>query len=575
MEWPAEQSRVSDSDPRRRLEHLSHLASEAGVLEASSEASLLATRAEEGLFYVACLGQFKRGKSTLINALLGEPILPTGVVPVTAIPTIVRHGLETSARVLFASSGVRQIEVGSLRKYVSEGENPGNQLEVRAVEVLHPHPLLASGLCLVDTPGLGSIYEVSTARTRAFLPHVDAALVVIGADPPISADELAMVREIASQVGRLEIILNKADRLSERERGEAKAFSRMVLEEALGRKLPAILETSGTQALAGQETYDFGALRSHLESYATESGADLISRAAEKGIARIAARVRLELDERREALLRPREESERRITRLDAAVRSAEASLADLSYLFAAEQDRLSASYRQMREHFLASVFPEAEAELEKELDADEGRKREGAATARRIAQRRIGEWLTEAEPRAEAAYRTAMQRFTRMVDDFFDRLSADSAGAEAFSDRRIEPETGFRARRRFFFLDLFELAPDESGIAAWVRSDARSRAAILEYLRALLDLNSVRAVNDFDERVTESRRRLEREISTVIRKRLDAARRALDRSRAVQGARAGAIEVERRRIEDLHARLARLVREVPDESKAVARHPS
>lgn len=575
MNLPGGEVLASEADPRARLQRLSHLASEAGALAASAEASLLATQAEEGLFYVACLGQFKRGKSTLINALLGEQLLPSGVVPVTAIPTIVRHGLEPCARVIFATQEPRRIELHALSSFVSETENPANRRDVRAVEVLLPHPILASGLCLVDTPGLGSIYEASTALTRSFLPHVDAAVVVLGADPPISADELEVVRQVASQVSRLEIILNKADRLSERDRGEAKAFTRDVLARVLDSEPPAILETSATQALAGQESYDFGTLRTRLKSYATQSGADLIHRAAERGVSRIAARVRLELDERLEALVRPEEESERRLARLDAAVRSAEASLRDLSYLFVAEQDRLSALYREMRQWFLSAAVPEAKVELERALDADEAVNRDGAARARAIARRRVVEWYAEAEAGAETAYRTAMKRFTRIADEFVDGLSAGPAGLEPLAERGVEPESGFRARRRFFFLDLFELAPPESRVASWVRSDARSRKAILDYLRVLLDHNSVRVVNDFDERVTESRRGLEAEVSVLIHKRLDAAQRGLERARAVRNARAGSLEAEIRRIDDLAVRLGSLVPETLVGSRIAAHHSS
>ena len=65
------------------------------------DASGLAERVSEGRFYVACIGQFKRGKSTLLNALLGDRVLPAAVLPVTAVPTVVRYGRARSARVRF------------------------------------------------------------------------------------------------------------------------------------------------------------------------------------------------------------------------------------------------------------------------------------------------------------------------------------------------------------------------------------------------------------------------------------------------------------------------------------------
>jgi hypothetical protein len=68
---------------------------------------------------------------------------------------------------------------------------------VAAVEIFHPAHWLSKGVCLVDTPGLGSVFLGNTEETRAFVPHVDAALVVLGVDPPIGADELVLVEEVA------------------------------------------------------------------------------------------------------------------------------------------------------------------------------------------------------------------------------------------------------------------------------------------------------------------------------------------------------------------------------------------
>ncbi len=71
-----------------KLLHIASLARQFNSDQIADDACSAAERIAEGRFYVACVGQFKRGKSTLLNALIGEPILPSGVVPVTAVPTI-------------------------------------------------------------------------------------------------------------------------------------------------------------------------------------------------------------------------------------------------------------------------------------------------------------------------------------------------------------------------------------------------------------------------------------------------------------------------------------------------------
>lgn len=84
-------------------------------------------RVVEGRFYVACVGQFKRGKSTLINALIGQEVLPTGFIPVTAVPTIIRFGERSHARVRTRDGSWRDIPIPELKEYVTEERNPENK----------------------------------------------------------------------------------------------------------------------------------------------------------------------------------------------------------------------------------------------------------------------------------------------------------------------------------------------------------------------------------------------------------------------------------------------------------------
>lgn len=551
-------------DARKRLERLSHLASDAGALTVASEASLLLARTEQGLFYVACLGQFKRGKSTLINALLGEPVLPSGVLPVTSVPTVVRHGTRRSARVRFATGEWRSVELSTIAAYASESENPGNTRGVMGIEVFHPDSLLASGLCLVDTPGVGSVFEANSAATRSFLPHVDAALIVIGADPPLSSDELALVKEIAPRVGRMEFVLNKADRLSEPDREAARRFAQEILSDALDREIPSILEISATEGHQGHWAAQLDVLRGRLERLGREAGADLVSRAAERGLLRLLDRIRAELAERQKTLLRPLEESESRIARLQGSVAEAERALKDLRFLFDSEQAQLSSVFQRSRAEFLDSAIPEAVSELDGSLAGADFPARDAPALARRIARKKIEGWLLRVEPAAEIRYRAAMQRFVEIANEFFESLEASGASPADEESRRMEPESGFRSPRRFYFVDLFELAPSESVLRSVLRSDGRTRSETEQYLEHLLQHNSTRVVNDFDERTTESRRRLEGEISARIRERLDRAVHALERARRVRSGGTIAVEAELQRLRTLEEKVADFSAECP-----------
>jgi Dynamin family len=126
----------------------------------ASDARATAERIADGRFYVACVGQFKRGKSTLLNALMGKPILPSGIVPVTTVPTILRFGEHYRARVRLQRGKWADIAADQIEQYVSEKENPQNKKGVAGIEVFVPSTLLSRGLCFVDTPGRSEKYEL-------------------------------------------------------------------------------------------------------------------------------------------------------------------------------------------------------------------------------------------------------------------------------------------------------------------------------------------------------------------------------------------------------------------------------
>jgi Dynamin family len=136
--------------------------------------------------------------------------------------------------------------------------NPDNAKGVASVEVFLPSSLLRDGLCLVDTPGLGSVFGHNTEATRAVVPHKDAALLVLGADPPLSGVEMDLVEETSRQMGRVLVVMNKADRLTEDERAQGRAFAARLLAERLGRDVGPILEVSAKERLERGPTLGAG-----------------------------------------------------------------------------------------------------------------------------------------------------------------------------------------------------------------------------------------------------------------------------------------------------------------------------
>ena len=201
----------------------------------------LKERLNEGRFHLAILGQFKRGKSTLLNAFLGEAILPTSVVPLTAIPTFVEYGQERKITIRYHDnrppekySNKSLDEINKiLEAVVTEEGNPENHLGVLQVEILHPAPILKHGVVLIDTPGIGSTFTHNTQATLNFLPQCDAALFVVSADPPLTEVESQFLQDVFPKVSQLFFIFNKIDYLNDREKEAAVGFFKKVLKQKI------------------------------------------------------------------------------------------------------------------------------------------------------------------------------------------------------------------------------------------------------------------------------------------------------------------------------------------------------
>lgn len=223
----------------------------------------LRDRLAEERFHLALLGQFKRGKSTLLNALLGEALLPTSVVPLTAIPTFLYPGPKLQARIVyqnghnpdtFTPRQSRELTT-ILARFVTEEGNPHNQRNVAYAEVYHPAPLLRRGVVLIDTPGIGSTFRHNTEATLNFLPQCDAALFLVSADPPLTEVEVEFLKEVRAKVARLFFILNKVDYLNAAEQQAAHSFLKKVLREQVGLANPEpIFCVSARQGLEARQT---------------------------------------------------------------------------------------------------------------------------------------------------------------------------------------------------------------------------------------------------------------------------------------------------------------------------------
>ena len=166
-------------------------------------------RFELGLFRLVVMGEIKKGKSSFINALLGEPnLLPTSDDIATSTVYKLLYGPKLQYKVFLqpdTDTGNRPppllIPSNEVSKYGTESGNPGNHLKVDFIGVELPNPLLQEGLVLVDTPGVGGLFKSHRDITWRYAPAADAVFFVLDSvESVISQDEINFLQELTSKV---------------------------------------------------------------------------------------------------------------------------------------------------------------------------------------------------------------------------------------------------------------------------------------------------------------------------------------------------------------------------------------
>ena len=205
-----------------------------GDAERAEQSQTLLVRLAEDRFNLAVVGQFKRGKSSLMNAIIGRDLLPTGLLPLTSAITTLCYGPQP--RALLQRKGwtfEQEIALNELADYVTERGNPGNEKGLVEARVELPVPFLRRGLYFIDTPGVGSARQENTATTYAFLPEADAVIFVTSVEAPLTETEETFLREIRAHVRKLFVVVNKMDLLAANERDPVLNYIRDGIEQTL------------------------------------------------------------------------------------------------------------------------------------------------------------------------------------------------------------------------------------------------------------------------------------------------------------------------------------------------------
>jgi hypothetical protein len=172
-------------------------------------------RLRRGSATVAVVGEFKQGKSTLVNALLQTAVCPVDADVATAVPTVVTYGEQAGVTAYAQPSGdgkIRQVQASltDIADLVAQPPDRGGGGQ-RYVEVALPHRMLRSGLRLIDTPGVGGLDSAYGQLALGALQTADGALFVSDASQELTEPELSFLRSTARRCPATAVVLTKTD----------------------------------------------------------------------------------------------------------------------------------------------------------------------------------------------------------------------------------------------------------------------------------------------------------------------------------------------------------------------------
>lgn len=548
----------------------------------------LCDRLNEGRFRLAVLGQFKRGKSTLLNALLHEPLLPTGILPVTAIPTMIRYGSERHVRITFRDGRTEDFD-GSLvdhqqvlKRYVTEEENPANRLGVLHVDVDHPAKILADGVEIIDTPGVGSTLLHNTRAARETLPICDGSFFVLSPDPPITKVEVEFLQLVHEAAVRVIFVVTKADTLRPLGREALLAFLQKIFRDEAGFSgqeplflvsASQALEAHATGAAPLLSTSGIAALETYLANFVLTEKQIALQEAIRAKAARVIGEVLFAVDFQRKVIELPREDLERRSERFDGHLAKIESErvyfrdrLAGDRHRLLEELDRLAKALAEPMTKALAACAERARDEVGPGMSGTELRCRIQAALSGEVDQV-FGRAAKDLWATVIHQFHTVQDLHCREMEALIDRVRRTAADLfevpclPGVALDRLEPVREPRVIGHRFVTSFIEVA--EIWLVQWFPRSwqatrfARQLEETITYLvaRNVEELRWTTRQN-LEETLRLFEGRMETQLESVIGDIHNALRTALDR----QARREAISTPELRRLEGFRQRLEQML---------------
>jgi len=349
-----------------RLETVARVAEEAGMTSLAGDIrQTRIPKLEQERFHLVILGEFNHGKSTFVNALLGEDVLPTGITPTTAALNHVIFAEAPKARAVLKDGDVIDLAPGALSEWVTVAG--GRAPDVSYVEVGYPAEMLRENITLVDTPGVNDLNEQRADITYGYVPRADAVIFLLDAGQALKDSEREFLSShvLEGSRDRLIFVLGKVDLLSDAERTAVTGYVKKGLRSLVDE--PVVFPLSARAHLEGKtEGTGMPELMAYLERFLDTDRAQILLDNAAHDAARTAAYLQQNLGVKLRAYDLDLADLEHRIGLVRKQLDSSKRQLEELHTRIHAEAHAIKAQIRLDLEHFARS-FADA---LPREIDA-------------------------------------------------------------------------------------------------------------------------------------------------------------------------------------------------------------
>lgn len=390
-------------------------------------------------------------------------------MPLTAIPTVIRYSEKVGVNVTFHNGTKRQISLDEIPGYVTERENPKNTKGVQEVVIGYPSEFLRQGVILVDTPGVGSIYQHNTDAAYAYLPHSDAAIFTISIDAPLDKNEIEYLKDITKHVTKLFFVLNKIDIASPEDVAEALEFTRETLRAHLGEGDYELVPLSARQALLGRtgegerlvETSGIRGMEEVLGDFIRNSKGRLILESGATRALRIINELELELKLWQRAMDTSLKDLDKKIVLFLSELDKLEQEREDSIYLLYREVDRLAVLIEEDINEFRQTKKDDILHELEEFYQKESPGKPVKELTtslnsfSRDVIQVILNEKRSQEGLKVRKEFEKVAIRFFSRIEDVVDRMM--SVSAEIFDipvEKSITKEYILGTQKFFFHFE-------------------------------------------------------------------------------------------------------------------------